>query len=69
MFPNIDGMINLSEQIFSELKSVLQNWNRNTTMIGNIMLKYSRFLMIYADYFKNMESTLQKLKRILSTKE
>lgn len=69
MFPNIDGMIDLSQQIHIALKEVLAGWNRKTTLIGDTMCKFSRFFIIYSDFFKNLYETQQKLKKILSTSE
>lgn len=66
MFPNIEGMIDLSGQIHDELKAILQGWNRSTTILGTPMIKYSRFLMIYSDFFKNLVETQTKLRDILA---
>lgn len=69
MFPNIEGMIDLSGQIHDELKAILQNWNRSTTILGTPMIKFSRFLMIYSDFFKNLVDTQSKLRDILAKNE
>ena len=65
MFPNLDGMIELSGQIYDEMKVILDHWERNSTMIGPTMIKFSKFLMIYIDFFKNLPNTQQKLRTIL----
>ena len=66
MFPNIDGMIDLSDQIYQEFSIILKKWERKTTLIGTAMLKFSPFLMIYSDFFKNLNETQTKLKAILA---
>jgi hypothetical protein len=69
MFPNLDGMIDLSDQIFREFRDILAGWNRKYTEIGKPMIKYSRFLMIYSDFFKNYKDTEEKLKILMSKSE
>ena len=69
MFPNLDGMISLSEQIHAELREILLTWDRNKSILSTPMIKYSRFLMIYSDYFKNLLDTQKKLKSLLSKNE
>jgi hypothetical protein len=66
MFPNIDGMIDLSAQIYQEFKELLNHWQRRTTIIGLPMIKYSRFLILYSDFFKNLTETQNKLKALLA---
>ena len=57
MFPNLDGMIDLSSQIYQEFSIILDKWERKTPCIGHSMIKFSRFLMIYSDFFKNLNDT------------
>lgn len=68
MFANLDGMINLSNQMYTEFKSILEGWNRRKTMIGHSMAKYSRFLIIYNEYLVNLAQTQSKIKRLLEEK-
>jgi hypothetical protein len=69
MFPNLDGMIELSKELHRDLKVVFSHWNRKTTQIGSIMCRFASFFKIYSDFFKNFNDTQQKLKKILSTSE
>lgn len=69
MFPNLEGMIILSDQIYGELVEVLKRWNRKDTLLGTVMIKFSQFLMIYSDFFKNLIKTQQLLKDLLSRSE
>ena len=54
MFPNIEGMIDLSQQIHLALKEKLTTWNSKATLIADTMCKFSRFFIIYSDFFKNL---------------
>ena len=38
-------------------------------MIGTSMIKYSRFLILYSDFFKNLNETMVKLKTIRTKSE
>ena len=68
MFANLDGMINLSNQMYTEFKCILEGWNRRKTLIGHSMAKYSRFLIIYNEYLVNLAQTQSKIKRLLEEK-
>ena len=65
MFPNLDGMIILSKQIYEDMNALLVDWNRNTTLIAPTMIKYSKFMLVYSDFFKNHQNTEKKLKNLL----
>ena len=43
--------------MYSELSDIFSNWERRTTLLGKIMTKYSRFMLVYTDFFKNYQST------------
>ena len=66
MFPNVQSMISLSEQLQEELKSKEKNWDSRTTMIGQTMIRFCKFLLVYSDYFKNFNDTQLKIKDILA---
>jgi hypothetical protein len=53
MFSNIEAMIGLSDQLKEELTVKLEKWDRRTTVIGQNMTRFSKFLLVYADFFKN----------------
>jgi hypothetical protein len=65
MFPNIQGMINLSEQLFQDVDKLKTTWNASATLIGPTMVRYSKFLQIYSEFFKSYTNTLTKLKNML----
>ena len=65
MFPNIEGMIQLSSQIYTDLSQIFSSWNRHITMIGQTMIRYSRFMLVYSDFFKNYNNTERKLKLLV----
>jgi hypothetical protein len=65
MFPNLDGMIILSKQIYEDMNALLMGWNRKTTLIAPTMIKYSKFMLVYSDFFKNYQNTEKKLKNLL----
>lgn len=69
MFPNIEGMIIFSDQIYRELVEVLKVWNRKDTLLGTVMIKFSQFFMIYSDFFKNLLKTQRTLKDLVEKNE
>ncbi len=48
---------------------ILANWNRNTTLIATSMIQYSKFMLIYADFFKNYNASVKKINLLLNTNE
>lgn len=65
MFPNVNGMIILSKQIYEDMNALLMDWNRRTTLIAPTMIRYSKFMLVYSDFFKNYQHTEKKLKNLL----
>lgn len=53
MFPNVESMIGLSIQLREELNAKFEGWDRRKTLIGQTMIRFSKFLLVYSDYFKN----------------
>jgi len=66
MLANVEAMIQLSAQLKEELEAKFNKWDRRTTEIGKTMTKFSKFMLVYSDYFKNLASTQAKIKAILS---
>lgn len=66
MFANIEAMIQLSAQLKEELEAKFNKWDRRKTEIGKTMTKFSKFMLVYSDYFKNLASTQAKINTILS---
>lgn len=66
MFPNVESMIGLSVQLREELNAKFQGWDRRKTLIGQTMIRFSKFLLVYSDYFKNFNESQRKLKQILA---
>ena len=67
MFASIQSMIQLSKQMKVELEGIFQKWDRHSTMIGSTMKKYSKFLLVYSDYFKNLNHTQNVLKNLVKS--
>ena len=65
MFPNIQGMIHLSHQLYADLTNIFSIWERKTTLIGQTMLRYARFMLVYSDFFKNYQNTERKIKMLV----
>lgn len=59
-------MIGLSVQLREELNAKFLAWDRRTTVIGQTMIRFSKFLLVYSDFFKNFNETQKKLKSILA---
>ncbi len=66
MFPNVESMIGLSVQLREELQAKFDGWDRRKTMIGQTMIRFSKFLLVYSDYFKNFNETQRRLKQLLA---
>lgn len=62
MFPNVLGMIHLSRQIHADMEALLMGWDRRLTLVGPTMIRYSKFMLVYSDFFKNYQATEKKLK-------
>ena len=65
MFANLESMIGLSTQLQEEIKEKFEKWDPRTTELGMTMIRFSKFLLVYADYFKNLNDSQKKLKDIL----
>lgn len=55
IFPNMDGIIKLSEEMHSTMEGVLGTWHPYRTQIAPAIKKLSSFFMIYIEYFNNYE--------------
>ena len=66
MFSGIDSMISLSGQLREELAVKFDTWDRRKTMLGQTMIKFSKFLLVYNEFFKNFNETQKRLKQILT---
>lgn len=66
MFSGIDSMISLSAQLREELAVKFETWDRRKTMLGQTMTKFSKFLLVYNEFFKNFNETQKRLKQILA---
>lgn len=62
-------MINLSEQLLMDITKLKDSWNPLTTVVGPTMLRYSKFLQIYAEFFRTYERTRKWLFNLLQRKE
>lgn len=50
--------------------SIIQaKWNRRETLIAPNMIKYSQFMLVYSDFFKNYQTTEKKLKLLVDNNE
>jgi hypothetical protein len=65
LFPNIQGMINLSSQLLTDVTALKDAWNSHTTLIGQTMIRYSKFLQIYSEFFRSYRRTLARLEELL----
>ena len=62
-------MIQLSRQLYSDLSGIFGKWERRTSLIGQVMIRYSRFMLVYSDFFKNYQNTQRKLKLLVQNNE
>jgi hypothetical protein len=65
LFPNIQGMINLSSQLLTDVTALRDNWSPHNTLIGQTMIRYSKFLQIYSEFFRSYRRTLERLEGLL----
>ena len=49
----MNGIIMLSEEMHSTMKSILDNWHPFKTEIAPAVIKLSSFFKIYIEYFNN----------------
>lgn len=69
MFPGVEAMIGLSLQLGEELGAKLQTWDRRTTTIGQSMIRFSKFLLVYSEFFKNFNESQRRLKELTTNNE
>lgn len=69
MFPNIEGMIQLSSQLLVDTEQLKATWNVHSTLLGPTMIRYSKFLQIYSEFFKCYSNTRDRLQSMLGTRE
>ena len=51
------------------MAALLAGWNRKSTLIGPTMIRYSKFMLVYSDFFKNKKKTEERLKLLLENQE
>ena len=49
------------------MDELFKGWDRHKTMLGATMKKYSKFLLVYSDYFKNLNHTQNVLKNLVKS--
>ncbi len=64
LFPNLGGIIMLSEQMHLTMKGFLESWHPVKTEIAQAVIKLSNFFKIYIEYFNNYEKGKEILARI-----
>jgi len=47
-------MIQLSNEVLKEVGEKYRTWDNRTTLIGDMMNKFSQFMLVYTDYFKQL---------------
>ena len=67
MFAGIESMVQLSTEMKHELGDIFKVWDRHKTMIGATMKKYSKFMLVYSDYFKNLNQTQNTLNNLVKS--
>jgi len=55
MFPSIDAIMKVNQQLYKELAAVIDEWSNSTSKIGHIFLKYGNFFKMYQDYLNSMD--------------
>jgi hypothetical protein len=43
---------------------MMESWNSRTTKVGEYMAVYAQFLLVYSDYFKNLNETQRRMKEL-----
>eukprot|EP01133_Synstelium_polycarpum_P001168 gene1168-1339_t len=63
IFSELEAIINTNTLLLQELNSRVNDWNPDT-LIGDIFLKFSKFLMIYSQYSLNYEVSMEVLNEV-----
>lgn len=64
MFPNLDAMLKLSRELLAEIKKFLANWNPHKTVIGNTLINFHKYFIIYREYCNNFYKAQKILKSL-----
>ena len=62
LFPNINSIIKLSEEMLGEIKNMIKNWDPRKTMIGETLINFHKYFIIYRDYCNNFMKGQQIIK-------
>lgn len=57
--------MDLSSQLLADVTALKDNWSPHKTMLGNIMIRYSKFLQIYSEFFRSYLRTQARLAELL----
>ena len=64
LFPNIKGMIDLSENLCRCISQAITSWSPNLTVIGEDLILLHKFFMIYREYCNNFMKGQEIIKKV-----
>lgn len=62
-------MIQLSSQLLVDAEQLKETWNVHSTLLGPTMIRYSKFLQIYSEFFKCYSNTRDRLQSMLARED
>lgn len=66
LFPNLNSMLKLSEELLSDIQGFLKDWNPHRTLIGKKLIQFHKGFIIYREYcnsFYKGQAILKKAKQ------
>jgi hypothetical protein len=69
LFPNLGSMKKLSEELLKNLNNFIENWHPHNTMIGEVVINYHKYFIIYREYCNNFMKGQVIVKDIKKTPE
>lgn len=59
IFSNVESILQLNEEILGELSVRLEGWNDDTSLIGDVFVRYAPMLKLYSTYGNNYEDAIK----------
>eukprot|EP01119_Soliformovum_irregulare_P010256 TRINITY_DN2512_c0_g3_i5.p1 TRINITY_DN2512_c0_g3~~TRINITY_DN2512_c0_g3_i5.p1 ORF type:complete len:863 (+),score=271.43 TRINITY_DN2512_c0_g3_i5:25-2613(+) len=69
IFSNIQNLRNFTTKLLEELKLRVETWNPQTTLIGDVFLKFHPFFKMYTQYCNNYEESMECLHACMKKKD
>ena len=64
LFPNLDSIIRLSKEMLAQINLFIAEWHPHKTKIGEAIINFHKYFLIYRDYCNNFMKGQQIIKRV-----